>query len=243
MLTVNPEKQYLKPIHIVRRESFTCFMFLTFSFFFFTRRFVLIFYMCLHCLDKHTWFAWNRFILGWVIDWVQYKILPGKEGSDGNATIRNKCARVYFQYSQMYGHLSKNDPPNFIRKLYYILFSSVFSHIQGVGKGCNNALDWCISARLWKLTWNIINRQEIPQSYYLAGPVSGWYCFWKNFSKPRYHLQICMQLLSCCFNRNRTIILVSVCERKGRLQKTQLSFLKLRYPAGLDSHVPSREGR
>ena len=31
-----------------------------------------------------------------------------------------------------------------------------------------------------------------------------------------------MQLLSCCFNKNKMIVLVSVCKRKGQAQKTQL---------------------
>lgn len=88
----------------------------------------------------------------------------------------------------MYGHLSKNGPQSFIRRLYYALFSFVFSHMgKKAAKihwidvflfGCGN---WC----------EILSTgSQIPQSYYLSRLVSGWYCSWRNFSICSYRLQI-----------------------------------------------------
>lgn len=78
--------------HIAKKNL--SFIFLTFSVF--SGDLILIFYTCLHCLDKHTCFAWSRFILGWVIEWVGYKIFIEKEISDDNITIKNKSAKIYF---------------------------------------------------------------------------------------------------------------------------------------------------
>lgn len=77
----------------IAKKNFS-FIFLTFSVF--SGDLILIFYTCLHCLDKQTCFAWSRFILGWVIEWVGYKIFIEKEISDENITIKNKSAKVYF---------------------------------------------------------------------------------------------------------------------------------------------------
>lgn len=97
----------------------------------------------------------------------------------------------------MCGHLSKNDLQNFIEDC--ILFFPLYFHIWCKGWECGGEtakIPWIdvFSLGCGKLDEILSTDSQIPQSYYLSGLVSGWYCFWKNFSMSSYHFQILFNL-------------------------------------------------
>lgn len=128
----------------------------------FSRSFVLIFYTCLQCLDKHTWLPRSRLIWGWVIEWVGYKIFIGKEISDSNITIRRKVPKFIFNIHRCVAICMKMIRKVLLEDCIMFFFFLVFSHTGREKKVCKNPLDWSVSSWLWKITWNIINRQPNP---------------------------------------------------------------------------------
>lgn len=143
----------------------------------------------------------------------------------------------------MCGHLSKNDPKVLSEACIHV-FPCVFSHTGGGGEdakipwidvflfGCGN-LHEILSAG-----------GQIPQSYYLSRLISGWYCSWRNFSMCSYCFSDFMQRLSCCFNKNNMIILVSAVKEKGRFRKLNRNPCRYSLHRGLtQSPGPYQQGR
>lgn len=106
----------------------------------FSRSFVLIFYTCLQCLDKHTWLPRSRLIWGWVIEWVGYKIFIGKEISDSNITIRRKVPKFIFNIHRCVAICMKMIRKVLLEDCIMFFFFLVFSHTGREKKSLQKSL-------------------------------------------------------------------------------------------------------